>query len=152
MTSRAGESGFIQSFKKRAEAGELPTKWAEGLKAAAPESPPKPRDDRLGGIIAKRLPAMHLREYRRLSADSRTSGDIWAGMRRMLSEPEWQKSPGSFLFCGPRGTGKTTALIGIGEHEMRRRRDVYYLPVTRLVRSVKARGDEPMALAKLPRS
>jgi DNA replication protein DnaC len=150
------DSAYFRDLQERIEAGNMPTK-AEGLSpetSANTERNGSARvykfdgddliEDRNGSIIAKLLPSLHVREYRRLRDAKNATGAIWRGMQAMTSKASWLRDHPSFLFSGPRGTGKTTAMVGVGCMEIRRNRNVIYLPVTRLVRAIKAReGERP---------
>jgi DNA replication protein DnaC len=53
------------------------------------------------------------------------------------------------MLSGMKGTGKTTALTAIGCREIMRRRDVWYLPITRLARIIKSHKDEKPQMSHL---
>ena len=98
--------------------------------------------------VAKRIPRRALEAARALEGEPRPSGVIWRRMTAMRSSELWADHP-SFLFSGPKGVGKTTALAAVGAREIMHGRNVWYLSLTRLPRIIKAHQDSKPQMADL---
>lgn len=104
--------------------------------------------DKLDRYVAAALPPRPVRDCARLEAAD-TRGIAWEGAARLLDAPVWTKERPSFLLSGPRGCGKTTALVRVGIREISRRRNVEYVSVTRFDSVVRAGTHERLNMYRV---
>jgi DNA replication protein DnaC len=98
--------------------------------------------------IKRKLPSRALGAARNIDDGFDKGGEIWRRVNSLHRSDSWETKP-SFLLTGPKGIGKTTALVAVGAREIMRGRSVWYLQLTRLARILKSHHTEKPQLRQL---
>lgn len=136
---------WLSDLKQRLDRGDIPVCPPGEVDDSAKQD----EADRERAFIASRLQPRGAREFLRLWNDNATAGEVWRQFIALIQSPRWKAERPSFLLSGPRGTGKTTCLSGAGVMAIREGRGVWYLPITRMSRVIKAPEGSALTMAAL---
>jgi DNA replication protein DnaC len=106
-------------------------------------------DAKLRETLTKRMPKRHLQEASRLLADPGADGVMWRHARDLMAKGEHVRGSDGIFLSGPKGCGKTTAMVAMGLDAARRGVIPWYIICTRFARIVRASFEDRPSLSTL---